>query len=95
MKKIIKALAVIASICGICFLFKDSIKEALSAIKGKLSNDDFDDFDEDFDEDDFDEDKIFGKSSDREYVDITITDEDEDDAEAEDETAEESDETEE
>lgn len=88
MKKIIKALAVIASICGLCFLFKDSIKEALSAIKGKLSNDDFDDFDDD----DFDEDKIFGKSSDREYVDITI--DDEDDAEAEDETAEESDETE-
>lgn len=82
MKKVIKTLAVVASVCGVLFIFKDSIKEVLDALKDKISKDDFDDFDDD---DDFNEDEIFGKSSDREYVNIKITDEDDDDDSDEDE----------
>ena len=78
-------MAVIASISGVCFIFKDTIKDAVTAVKEKFSDPDFDDFDDD---DDFDEKEIFGKPSDREYVDITITDDD-DDEELEDETEEE------
>lgn len=85
MKKLVKVLAVIASISGVCFIFKDTIKDAVTAVKEKFSDPDFDDFDDD---DDFDEKEIFGKPSDREYVDITITDDD-DDEELEDETEEE------
>lgn len=91
MKKLVKVLAVIASISGVCFIFKDTIKDAVTAVKEKFSDPDFDDFDDD---DDFDEKEIFGKTSDREYVDITITDDD-DDEELEDEDETEEDETEE
>ncbi len=71
---LIKIVALVASVCGVVFLFKDSIEDILSTVRGKDSNDDFEPFDED---EDFDTEEIFNKKSNREYVDIKITDDEE------------------
>lgn len=77
-KKIITLVAVIASICGILFIFKDSVKDILSKVKEKFTtDDDFDSFDDNFEDDD----EIFEDKSDREYVSLNIGDEDEKTAE--------------
>ncbi|MEE1313167.1 MAG: DNA-directed RNA polymerase subunit delta [Lachnospiraceae bacterium] len=71
--KLIKFAAVVASIAGVLYVFKDSVKDMIASVKEKLSDDDFDDFDDDFD-DDFNDDEVFEDKSDREYVSINITD---------------------
>ncbi|MDO4169784.1 MAG: DNA-directed RNA polymerase subunit delta [Lachnospiraceae bacterium] len=87
--KLVTLVAVIASICGVLFIFKDSIANTISKLKEKFTTkDDFDDFDDDFD--DFD-DEIVEDKSDREYVSINIGDEKDEtsDEESEDEISEE------
>lgn len=75
--KLIKLIAILASIGGALYLFKDSVTDILSSVKEKFaSDDDFDDFDDfdDEDMDDFDDNEVFEDKSDREYVSINITD---------------------
>lgn len=72
--KLIKLIAILASIGGALYLFKDSVTDILSSVKEKFaSDDDFDDFDDE-DMDDFDDNEVFEDKSDREYVSINITD---------------------
>lgn len=90
--KLIKFAAIIASIGGVLFLFKDTITDIISSAKDHFSaDDDFEDFDDDDEMDDFDDEEVFDHKSDREYVSINITDEETEDSK----DIEESDDTEE
>lgn len=83
--KLVTLVAVIASICGVLFVFKDSIANTISKLKEKfMTKDEFDDFDDDFD--DFD-DEFVEEKSDREYVSINIGDEKDETSEEENEDA--------
>jgi hypothetical protein len=85
--KLIVLAAVIASIVGALFVLKDYIEDFIILLKEKFSDcDSFDDFDDD---DDFDDTEIFNKKTDREYVNINITDDTEEDLDAEEESEDE------
>ena len=93
--KLIKFAAIIASIGGVLFLFKDTITDIISSAKDHFAaDDDFEDFDDDDEMDDFDDEEVFDHKSDREYVSINITDEEAEDSKDM-EDPEESDDTEE
>lgn len=86
-KTLLKLAAVAASVCGVLYIFQDSIRDLFKSHKEDSADDSFDDdFDDDFD--DFDDDSVFDRESDREYVSINITDVDNDDSEEEEEEEE-------